>query len=346
MAVGDIGKVGARSAVAFAIETTYGTYAVTTTAAPSLAPTSVNFMTEFEHQKLDELSSSRGFSRFVQLDKRVGGTLEMFLHPDEGVPLLINAMGGRYTFNSLTTAGDHSITAGNFTASDTALSLSFWVQKGDEQSFRYVGGVVNKLKISAVIGEPAKLSAEMVFQDSSISAADTLTTSLSFSTIVPFIYVDGVFRYSSSEALAATTTAAEEIQNFELEINNNLVVDSGARELGSRIFSRRPPAGRREITFKVSQRFDTTTTYNRFVQATAGSVELLFTGASITAEFTRTFTIRLPSVVNVTGDVEVGGANEVLQADINYAVLVSGNPFTSTSRELGMTLRNARTTAY
>ena len=345
MPVGDIGKTGARSALAFRQETTYGTFALTTTAIHAFVPTSVNFLTKFDGRKLDQLAVQRGYGRFVQLNKMVEGSVEGYLHPDEGtLHFLTNALGGRLTFNSLTSAGDHSITTGNFSASDTMLSLSFWVQKGDEQSFRYTGGVINNLKISAAVGEPVTISLDVVFQDSSISTADTLTTSLSFSTQPPFTFVDGTFRYDATEG-SLTSTVAEEIQSFELEINNNLVVDSGARELGSRVFSRRPPAGRREVKFKIKQRFDTSTTFNRFVQATQGAAQLFFRGASISAEFFRDLTITMPNVRNITGDVEIGGANEVLEAEIEYAVLVSGNLATSTSREIGCTLRNAITTS-
>jgi len=341
MPVGDTGRALVHSAVAFRQETTYGTYAVTTTALHTCAPTSFNFMVEQDHQKLDELAFARGYSRFVTLDRKVSGSLEMFLHPEESLHFMINALGGRVTFNSLTSASDFSITAGNFTASDTILSLSFWAQKGDLTSFRYVGGIINKLKISAAIGEPAKMTAEILFQDASISSSDTLTTSLSFSTIAPYTYVDGTFRYDATEA-SLTSTVAEDIQSFELEINNNLF--ENFRELGSRILSGRVPAGRREVTFKISQRFDTSTTYNRFIQATAGAVQLRFSGATISAEYDRRMDIILPNVRNVSGDGEVGGANEILQADIDYAVLVSGNAYTTTSREIGVTMRTARTT--
>lgn len=345
MAVGDLARVGVNSYIAYRQESTYGTYAVTTTAMHMYVPTSIGIKTELETMKLDQLSLNRGFTHQVQLDKTVGGSLEGFLHPEESLHFLINAMGGRYTFNSLTSAGDHSITAGNFTASDTVVSLSMYVAKGEQHSWRLVGGVIDSLKISAAIGEPVKMSAEFVFQDSSISAADTLSASLSISTLAPFIYVDGVYRYQSTEALADTTTANEPIQAFELEIKNNLVTDDAARQLGTRILSRRPPATRREVNLKITQRFDTTTAFDRFVQNTAGAVQILLTGESITAEFTRRMIINMPSVRVKNSDPVVEGANEVLQSEIEFDVLVSGNAATTTSRDIGLTLRNARTTA-
>lgn len=343
MAVGDFGKAAVQSYVAYDVETTYGTYAVSSTAIHTCQPNSVGFRTDIDSMKLDALTRNRGFTTRVQLNKNVGGALEMYLHADESLHFMVNALGGFYTFTSLTSAGDHSVSSSNFGATDTITSLSFNVQKGDQHSFRYVGGVINNMKISATIGEPAKLTCEFIFQDSSISTADTLTT-LSLSSAAPFTYVNGVFRYAQTEALAATTTAAEPIQSFELEINNNMVTDDAARQLGSRLLSRRPPATRRDIKFKVTQRFDTTTAFNRFIQATASSVELYFVGDSISAEYNREMTIRLPNVKLNSPDVTLDGANDILESEIDFDVMVSGDPMTTTSRDIGITVRNSRTT--
>ena len=346
MAVGDLARVGVRSAIAVRPEATYGTFAVTTTSLNCYAPTSIGIQSSYETEKLDELTGGRGYARQVQKDKSVTGGIEGYLHPEESLPFLINAMGGRYTFNSLTSAGDHSITTGNFSASDTVVSISMWAQKGEQHFWRYAGGVINSLKIRASINEPVKMSAEFVFQESSISTADTaMALVLSISSARPFIYVDGVYRYDATEG-SLTSSVNEPIQSFELEINNNLITDAQARQLGTRILSRIPPSPRRDVTLKISQRFDTTTTYGRMVDNTAGAVSLFFRGESISAEFFKDLTIFLPNVRMKNTEPLVEGANEVLKSEIELDVLISGNPGTSTSREIGMTVRNARTTAY
>lgn len=344
MAVGDLARVGVHSYIAYRQESAYGTYAVTTTAFHMYVPTSIGIKTAFETRKLDEIGLQRGFTRQVQLDKSVGGSLEGFLHPDESLHFLINAMGGRYTFSSITTAGDFSITTGNFTASDTVVSLSMHVAKGQQHSWRLVGGVIDSLKISAAVGEPVKMSAEFVFQDSSISSADTLSTALSISTVAPFIYANGVYRYDATEG-SLTSSVNEPIQAFELEIKNNLITDDAARQLGTRILSRIPPATRREVNFKITQRFDTTSAFDRFVQNTAGAAQLFFTGETITVEYTRALTITLPNVRMKNADPLVEGANEVLQSEIDFDCIVSGTPATTTSREIWMSARSSRTVA-
>lgn len=346
MAVGDFAKVGVQSVLGFRQESTYGTFAATTTAIQSFQATKIGLQTKFDTEKLDELGVNRGYSRQIQKNKMVDGEVEGFLHPEECAHFLINVMGGRYTFNSITSAGDHSITAGNFSASDTVLSLSLYAMKGDQHAIRYPGGVINSMKISAAINEPVKVSMSFVCQDSSISASDTApAAAISVSTILPFTFAGSVYRYSGTEG-SLTSTLNEPIQSFELEINNNLITDAGARQLGSRILSRRPPSPRRDVNLKVSQRFDTTTAFDRFVQNTAASVALFLTGESISAEYNRELNIILPNIRTKNAEPLVEGPNEVLQSEVEYDIILSGNAGTTTSREIGMTLRNSRTTSY
>jgi len=148
-----------------------------------------------------------------------------------------------------------------------------------------------------------------------------------------------VFRYSSTEALAATSTAEEPIQGFELEVNNNLAAESSSRALGSNLLSVLPPT-RREVNLTITQRYDTTTTYQRFIQATQGSVELYFRGNdSLTSDFFHEITIRLPKVHQNSPDPSLEGADSILQSEIVYDVLVD-NPGTSTGKDIGITVRN------
>ena len=205
--------------------------------------------------------------------------------------------------------------------------------------------MINSLKISGAIGEPVKMVAEMVFQDGSISTADTaMALAFSFSTARPFVYADGVYRYDSTEG-SLTSSVNEPIQAFELEINNNLITDAGARQLGTRVFSRIPPSPRREVKLKITQRFDTSTTWTKMTQNTASAVQLFFRGDTISAEYFRDLTVTLPSVRAKNTEPLVEGPNDVLESEIEFDVLVSGGA-TSTARELWMSLRNGRTTAY
>lgn len=335
MAVGGDGIPAVRSYLAVGKESTFGSYASATTA---VAFISSSFRTDIETLKLDQIGVNRGFMGRVTLGKSVEGSIETYFHPVESALLVAAALGGPVVSTASGTAIYHSISAGNFDTTTAIQSLSFNHRKGTTNVFRYQGGRVNTLKLSGNVGEPIMLEAEIVFKDSTL-ASDDIANTITYSQVQPFTFVNGVFRYQSTETLAATTTAQEPIQSFELTINNNIVSDEGARSLGTITVDVLPPT-RREIEFKVTQRWDTTTTYNRFIQATQGAIELNFAVGSITATDGYRAVIRLPKVYNVTGDTEIGGADELLSTEITYDVVLDSNAATTTSRDIGVTIVN------
>lgn len=336
MAIGDGGEASVRSYVSMGKEGTFGTYTAPSMAVEAL---SCGFMTEIDVEKIDSIGlGQRGMGKRVQKDKKVAGALETYLHPQESVLPFAAAMGGGIVSAGTSTTGyTHSLTAGNFNTD--AASLCFNVRKGSAMVFAYTGGRVNEMRVSANVGEIVKVSYDFVFKDSTSTASD-LSAALSISSVLPFTYVQGKFRYAATEAGAATTTAQEPIQGFELSIKNNIVSDKSARALGSNV-PQILPATRREIDFKITQRFDTMTAYNRFIQATQGSVELFFQGEQIgSTGFYNEATIRLPKVYYDKADVELKDTGSILQAEIPMSVIVD-NPNTSTGRDIGITFLNA-----
>jgi hypothetical protein len=339
MGVGSNAELGVNSYVAFWKETTWGTFPATAaTGSSSMEPLMIGFKTEITNQKLEAISRNRGFTKRVQLDKNVSGTLEQYLHPIESVLPLAVALGGGISSASLSGGFVHSLSAGNFDTLPS--SLSFQVRKGLTHHWQYTGGRVNNCVITAAIGEPVKVSYEFMFKDSTQSGTD-ISGSLSISAILPFTYVQGTYRYAGTEA-SITSTAVECITGFELSIVNNLKNDATARCLGSNVLAVLPPT-RRAIEFKITQRFDTLTAWNRFINNEQGSVELLFVGQSISAKQNYTCQIRLPKVHINTPDPEVTGPNDILTPEITFDVLVD-NPMTSTGRDIGVTIINATQT--
>lgn len=324
------------SYVAFFKESAFGTYPVTAaTGATFIEFMSNSFKTEIESKRLETLGH-RSFVKRVQLNKNVGGSLETYLHPTESVVPFANAMGGAITTSSLTGAYTHSISAGHMNTTTAINSISFNVKKGDT-TFEYVGGRVNTMKISAKINEPISVSYDFVFKDSTQGSFDQ-SAAMTLSTVLPFTFANGVFRYAATESAAATTTAEEPVIGFELTINNQLVTDETGRQLGSNVLSVLPPT-RKSIELTTSQRFDTTTAYSRFIQATIGSIELKFVGASITAEHNNEMTIRLPKVQNNTPDPELGSPTEILVSEMAWDVIADTG--TSAGKEIGLTVKNA-----
>lgn len=331
---GSTAKTVLPSYVAVGKESAWGTYASATTAMEFI---SCSFKTEIESQKLDSIGLNRGYTKRVQLNKNVQGSLEMNLHSVESTMMIANALGGAIvTTPGSTGAYVHSISAGNF---DTGVSsLSFNVRKGDTTPWHYSGGRVNVMKISAEVGEVVKASFEMIFQDST-QLTDDISGTLSITSILPMTFVNGVFRYAATEAAAATTTAQECIQGFELEVNNNLAADEASRCLGSNLLRVLPPT-RREVSLTITQRFDTTTTFERFIQNTQGAVELFFRGPdSLTSDKFHEITLRLPKVFLNSPDPTLEGADSIIQSEIKYDVLVD-NPATTTGKDIGVTVQN------
>lgn len=338
--VGTNSKIGLDSYLAVFQETTFGTFPATAeTGATTLEPLSIGFVTEIVNQKLEQISGRRGFTKRVQLDKNVAGTLEQNLHSEESVLLIAACMGGGIATSSLTGAFQHVISAGSF---DTApISLSFLERKGDTHFWQYSGGRVNTLTIGANVGELVKASFEFIFKDSTQSGAD-ISSSLSISSIIPLTFVGGTFQYAGTEA-SLTSTAVEQIIGFELSINNNLVSDANARALGSNLLQVLP-ATMRNIELTTTQRFDTTTAWDRFIQATQGAIKLQLRGDSITSEHFHQIDIVLPKVFVNKADTEISSPNDVLMLEIPWDVVID-DPSTTTGKDIEITINN-QTASY
>ena len=338
MAVGDNAEAAIRSYIAFGKETTFGTYASATTAIEAI---SCNFRVDKESIKLETLNKSRDFSKRVQTNQNVEGTLEMYAHPIESVLLLATALGGGIATSSQSGIAIHTLTAGNFDTSPS--SLSFNIRKGSTHTWRYLGGRPNTVTLTGEVGSPIMMSLEMVFKDAT-QLSDDISNTLSVSNIAPFVYHQGQYIYAAVQG-SLTTTLAEPIQSFELVINNNIVSDEAARQLGSQI----PgvlPATQREVNLTITQRWDTTTNYARFMQATEGSVRLQFTGSAVTSSSVLTYQwqIDMPKVLMNSPDPELGGAGDILQSEISFDV-ITDNPQTTTGKAIVVTVQNT-TNAY
>lgn len=337
MAVGDQANPVIFSYVATGKEGTFGTYASATTAIEALA---CSFQVDIKNQRIDALGFNRGYSQVVFLEKEIKGSLEQFMHPQESTLLIANALGGQISSTAQTNSTLHSISAGNF--ANSIASLSFNVRKGDSTralTWRYLGGRCNVLKIVGDVGQPIKCSYDFLFADAT-QVADDISGILSLSSVLPFTFVGADYRYGASEGAVAT----ESIQHFELTINNNLKYDKDVRQLGTNTATL-IPATRREITLKTTQRFDTTTSWQRFLQHTQGAIELAFSGAAVVAatsasEYFFTMNIRLPNVQQLHGDAPLKSSKDLLMLETDWAVLLD-NPSTSTGRDIGVTIRNS-----
>lgn len=334
MSIGDNAEIGLTSYAAFGKETTFGTYASATTGIDFL---SCGFRVTRESKKLDSFGLTRGFTKRVTLNQSVMGPLEAYLHPVESVLFLAAALGGPVASTGTTLSHyTHSISAGDFNTTTAINSLSANVKKGSFV-WRYSGGRVDTLKITANVNEPVQIAMDFLFKDAT-QQSDDIESSLSLSSTLPFTFVHGNFRYADTEA-SLTSTAVETIVGLELTIKNNFEYGNDARALGSNLPSVIPPT-RREIGLKVKQRFDTTSAYSRFIANTPGAAEIRF--VSNQTIFTTTsfylVDIILPKVIPNSPDPELASPSDIIMQEIDFDVIVDTG--TSSGRDIGITVQN------
>ena len=270
MAVGSGASLGFDVLLGFADETTWGTKV---TATSFMEFRSESLKKNIEEEVLESLGTGRSMARRVQKQVTVEGSIMYDLHPVDGIALLKHAMMGSVTSALVGTAAAymHTFTTGDL-STITQKGISFEVKpQGDTTTaFYFTGCRVNSMKMSAAINEPIKCELEFVGKDGTTGAF--ATTTAAYSEVPPFLFQDGTF------AVGGTT---ENIISFELTLENNLQSDESARSLGDTTLTNLPP-GRRKIMLSITQRFDTTTAWDRFIAGSATTIRLRFdTGQTI-----------------------------------------------------------------
>lgn len=321
MAIGDGVQQAYKSAIGIAEETTWGTFK---TATAFIEFTGEGFNGELEAKRLDEINSQRTPSKRVQGNKSVMGSLETTLKPGEDamVLLLKQLMGGTVTSSGTSTTGyihvlnvgDQQSNAGTNTSSNV-LGLTAQVRKGGDHVFNFLGMKVNQATISGEVGEPVKISLELIGKD--FTSASALSTTVSYTTTLPVNFT-GITIYNADSIGAITTTATETYNSFSLQINNNLVND--IRQLGSRLLSALPVATQ-DVSMTLGQRFDTTTAYSRWTGETVRAFEILLdtgnTVSSTSGATTYSMRIKLPRCYHDGSTIpQIGSRNDVLSQEL------------------------------
>jgi len=309
MAVGNATpKMGYSSALGIAEETTLNTF-VTSTAF-------IEFMTEAfkrtrEEVKLESINTTRDFKKRIIGNETVEGSIEADLNlgSDGLIYLIKQAMGGTVASASLSADSfEHTLYPGDMENNQSSAgaadvkSLSIAARKGDTDVWNISGARVNSLVIKAEANTPVMVTAEILGMGASITS--TIPTVV-LSDIVPAIFAGVEIRTGDSIGNVST----EYINSFELTLNNNL--DGDQRALGTRNIVQLP-ATRREMMMTLSQRFDTLTAYNRFIDNTQTAIKILMqtetTIGSTAANTTYSMVIDLPNCYFNSNQPEVGEA--------------------------------------
>lgn len=336
--------LGYGSVVGVAPEGTFGTFV---TATAFIEFNSESFKREREEKILESINTTRSFKKRLIGNETVSGTVEADLNiASDGICYIIKqAMGGTvssatigaagayvHTFN----VGDMQLNASTATVADKP-SLSFQVQKGNyvtgtSNIWCFSGCRVNQLTIKGEIGSPVTWSAEIIGQGSSVT---TTIPAATFSDILPINFT-GV---TINTGVTITAVSAEYFTAFEFTLNNNL--DGDVRVLGSRNIVQLPPL-RREVKLKLTQRFDTTTAYSRYIENTLTAIEINMTAEQTIGAISTTYgcTIKMPAGYYNSNMPEIGGA-DVITYDVDVTGLYKADP----GYDVQILIRNA-TTGY
>jgi len=326
MAVGDTALFSGESYLGFGRETTYGTYA---TAGAGLDFLSASIKTIKDSKILEQVERKRTMSKAFSLGKTVEGEVEAYLAPEVTAMgfILQNAFGGTVTSATATgeTAGGaaftHTFSEGSMDQTYKALSVNH--RKGPSSGgkvWRYSGGRVNSLALTAELDEPLKMNVGLIFKDSTQQSDDieSLMTATAFEVLS---FANGRFSVESNFA-SLTSTSFWHVQSINFALNNNLKNDNLARRIGSDVLSVLP-VGVQSYELSCQIRFDTTTAYDAMINATELAAEFEFQGTTMTTSvIKRGLKVQFQKlVVKDAGDPEISGPDDVLVSTVVFNVL-------------------------
>jgi hypothetical protein len=301
--------MGYESALGIGEETTFGTF-VSSTAFIEFNTESLK--QEREELKRESINGTRDFRKRLIGNETVSGSLEADLNiaSDGLVYIIKQALGG--TVSSATQTGSflHTLYAGNMesnaaTTTSYKKGLSIAVRRGSTNVFNYSGMRVNTLTIKGEVGSPVIMTAEFIGKTMTVGTA---LPTVSLSDVLPVNFVGVTIQTGASVGAVST----EYFNSFEFSLANNI---EGLRVLGDRTIVQAPPA-RRDAKLKLSQRFDTTTAYNRFLQNTATAITIfcdsLQTCGAAAGSTTYSMKITLPVCYFNSNQPNVGAANALV----------------------------------
>lgn len=326
MAVGDTALLGGLSYVAVGRETTSGTYNTCTAALDIL---SFGLVTTQENKILEQVETSRTYSKRIQMTRNVAGPCSFYYAPEVLACnyILQNAMVATITTATATgeTVGGgaltHTFAVGNVDQSFPSLCIN--ARKGPSttgQIFEYNGVKVNDITFSAAIDEPLQCDVNFMGLDATTTTNDVVAA-LTVTSANVLSFANG--RLSVEETFASlTSTSIWHVQSAEWGWNNNLKSDAAAGRIGSAIKTVLP-LGIMQFNLKCSMRFNTTTAYASMIAASALSLQLEFQGATISSSAARIGArFDFPRVyITNAGEPVINGPNEILTSDVEFHVL-------------------------
>lgn len=326
MGVGSSSLYSGESYLGFGREIAFGTYV---TAGAGLDFISASLKTVRDSKILEQVERKRTMSKVFQLGKTIQGEVSTYFTPDITATayILQNAFGG--TVTSATATGEtigggamtHTFLTGSMDQSYTSLSINH--RKGPSTGgkvWRYHGGKINTLSISAAIDDPLQMSMSMIFKDST-QVSDDIETLMTATAWESLSFANG--RLSIENTFASLTSSSFWcVQNVNFSLNNNLKNDASARCIGSNTLDILP-IGVQNYELSCQIRFDTTTAYDAMLAGTELAGEFEFLGSTISGSTARKgLKLQFQKLtVKDAGDPEVSGPDASLVSTVTFNVL-------------------------
>jgi hypothetical protein len=293
MAVGNSTPLlGYDSYVAIGEETTFGTL-VTATGFTEFNSEAIN--KEREELRLESINTTRDYRKRLTGNETIAGSLEIDLNiwEDSNLWMIKQAMGGTVATAAVSaTSYLHTFNVGNMESNESTAgsadvkSLTMQIRRGNTDQWSYRGMRINTMTIKGEVGTPVTATFELMGMAGTTSS-DSITAS--FASNVP-LHFTGV-EFKTGITISAVST--EYIAGFELTLENNI---EEQRNLGT-AYPYALPATRRNVMLKLTQQFDTTTSYDRYIQNTMTAIQInMDTGITISGSggTTASMQINLP----------------------------------------------------
>lgn len=214
----------------------------------------------------------------------------------------------------------------NFTLGSTPPSMT--VQKGLVRAdgtvdpYTYNGGVVDSFEIDCPNGDIAKLKAAFIFRDMLTATAYATpsypTTPALFHFAQGSITVGGAVTAPTTTALATGGTAAANVRDFNIKIDNKLTADrfnySGAGKMLS------PTYGLRDIGGKMTVEYTDQTLVTAYMADTPLTLTLTFTTTETLSTGFSQMQIVLPEI-KLNGEVPKANGTDLISLSVDFDVL-------------------------
>lgn len=268
------------------------------------------FVSESLSKSIERLESAglRAGKRVQRSDRwapglvTVGGDITMELANKSFGRWLKHMFGGvasaQPNAGSHPTVWEHTFTPGDLPAGQT-IQVGRPSTDGTAQPFTYEGCVVESWELAARVGEICSLAVTINGEDE-VTATGLQTAS----------YPSALSLLVFTQATLEIAAAAIDVTEVTLTGSNSLKTDRN--RIGSPLRKRPVETNMREYTGEMSAYFDSLTAYNRFINGTEATLELLIIGGVISGPFN--FALEVTCNVRFDGTTpQVGGPDEIMQ---------------------------------